>query len=542
MYADYIIKSKNVFTSLELLPQAASVILSGKKIKAVVPYGEEETYIGEKTCLIDAGEKLVMPGFVDAHTHFFQGAIAASDFVCCELQDARSEDECVEMMRQFEKKHKDQKRLRGTGWFITKWDEPKMPSKKSLDQVFPDKAVYLVCADTHSMWLNTKALEECNITSDMPVRSGYVGTFENGELNGLLVEPDAYAPAIEKYMEFSEEEAKTIYLSFLKKAAELGVTCMSEMYAEDYTDKIYQKYMQVKALEKREELTVRLNIFTRLFGYDTYDTMLKWKKEMDSEYFKIAGLKGFIDGVVETYTGLLLEPYTDRPDTCGVGVPLEPMESIKKSVLAANKAKIPVRLHCIADGSVRMALDIFSASNKLYRENHVTNVIEHIENIQEEDIERFQKENVIPSMQPMHLLLDHNFKKIRIGEERAKLEWPIKTMLNKVKIVALGSDYPVVELNPMYGVYAAVTRKNFKQEQAGINPWEKITLGEALRGYTIDAAKVYSLDKKIGSLEKDKYADIIILDANPFSTAEEELYTIKVDTTFFDGRVIYRNS
>jgi len=139
----------------------------------------------------------------------------------------------------------------------------------------------------------------------------------------------------------------------------------------------------------------------------------------------------------------------------------------------------------------------------------------------------------------MHLLLDHNFKKVRIGKERARLEWPTKTLLEKNEVVALGSDFPVVELDPLHGIYAAVTRKDFSGAQEGENPWETISLAQALRGFTLDAARVYNMEHKTGSLEKGKYADLVILDSNLFAEEASELWKKTVDKTIFNGKVIF---
>lgn len=541
MAADLIIRGKNVFTALQDAPQPAVVIIRGDKIQEVVPYGTEGEFADEHTVMLDAGEKLIMPGFIDAHTHFFQGSLTSSQFVCTEIEHAVSEEDCAQMISRFAAEHPEMDRIRGFGWFMPKWgEEASFPTKASLDRVVPDRPVYMVCADTHSMWLNTKALEECRITADMPVRSGYIGVGEDGELNGMLIEPDAYAPAMKKFTEFSDEDTLVIYREFIRKAAALGITGMSEMYAEDYTEAVYSKYRLVKELEKAGDLTLRLHIFTRLFGYYSFEKVLDWKKELDSDCFRIAGLKGFIDGVVETYTGLLTEPYADRPDTCGVGVPLEPEESIQRSIIAANRVGLPVRLHCIADGSVHMALDMFAESNRLNGQKGIPNTIEHIENILPEDLDRFGKEGVLPSIQPMHLLLDHNFKKVRIGIERAKLEWPTRTILEKNGAVALGSDFPVVELDPMHGIYAAVTRRDFAGEPEGENPWEVITLAQALRGFTLDAARAYQMEHRTGSLEKGKYADLVILDCNPFEEDPSELWKKTVETTVFNGKIVFK--
>ena len=201
--AELILKSRNVFTALNDRPEPGAVIIDGKKIAGVVSYGREKDYIQRDTVIIDAGEKLIMPGFIDAHTHFFQGAVTASEYVCTDIENAGSERECAEIIRKFALSHPEYDRIRGFGWFVPKWDTDAFPTRVSLDEAVPDRPVYMVCADTHSMWLNTKALEECSIKADMPLRSGHIGVNEDGSLSGMLIEPDAYAPAMKKFTEFS---------------------------------------------------------------------------------------------------------------------------------------------------------------------------------------------------------------------------------------------------------------------------------------------------------------------------------------------------
>lgn len=541
---DLILKSKAVFTGLKDEPEAAAVLVTGNRILDVVSIEESEKWSSPTTTIYDLDDKLVLPGFIDAHTHYFSGAIADSPFVCSEIADASSEDMCVEMIKKFAEKHPDYKRIRGYGWFMNNWEHPVLPDKRKLDEAVPDRPVYLVCTDSHSMWLNSKALEEAGITKDTVPPSGSIGKFPDGELNGMLIEPEAYAPAMEKYLDFTDDEMIEIHRSFLKKAAAFGVTSLSEMFAEDYTPAVFHKYDCIKELEKQDAFTLRLHIFTKLFGYTDFTKALETKQKYDSEKVQISGVKGFIDGVAETYTGLMLEPYSDRPDTCGEGVPLVPKDEIEQSVLAANAAGLPVRLHCIADGSVHMALDIFEHSKKVNagKECLNRNTIEHLETITPKDIDRFAELSVIPSMQPYHLVLDQNTKIVRVGEERCKYEWPCKSVLDAGGALALGTDYPVVSINPYPTLHAAVTRKDDANIPTGTNPWETITLSDALKAYTLGAAKVYHREKDLGTLEAGKLADITVVDRNLFAISPDELGDAATQMTIFDGKIIYANT
>lgn len=536
MKADYILKSKAVFTGKENQPFAGGIAVKGNKIVKVLNESEIASCEADKT--IDYGDKLIMAGFVDAHVHYFMGAVTASEHVCLDITGTTSEAECVEVMKKYAAEHPDEKRLRGMGWFPANWGDAPLPSKKSLDEAFPDIPVYLIAADVHTFWMNTKALEESGITPDMKPRSGSVGVDENGELTGLLFEPDACIPAMAKVQEFDREEMIRINEEFLAHIASCGVTSISEMSAEDYSDANLNKYLTVKEMENQGKLTARLHIYTELAGHTDFSKAKEWQEELYSEKLRLNGVKGFIDGVASTYTGLLLEPYSDRPDTKGIDVPNLPQEEMQKYVTAANAAGLPVRIHCIADGSVRMALDMYEESQKVNGIPTIPNTVEHIENIHPDDIPRFAKLGVVPSMQPYHLTLDYMEKPRRIGEERCRWEWPHRSLLDSGAKLAFGTDYPVVDFNPYPSIYAAITRLDDDGNPASTNPEECITLAETLYAYTAGAAGAYGRDD-IGVLEEGKLADIVVVNKNLFDIEPAEILNCETVMTMFDGKIIY---
>ena len=535
---DYCIKAKHLFAGDGKPPVAKSILIQEDRIEKVVNPGEETEFIDGETVIIDAGDGLVMPGFIDAHTHFFNGALAYSEHVCCDIEASTSEEDCVRIISEYAKAHPNEKRIRGRGWFVTNWKDAPLPTKESLDGALPDIPVYLAAADCHSYWLNSKALEECGSTKDMEVETGYIGKLPNGELSGMLVEMDACEIADRKYREFSLKEQKEIYMSFMEHVASLGVTSLSEMMPGEYDEEYLEKYKVIKQLGEEKNAKCRLHLFPKLFDVDDYEVAVQWKKELDNDWLKLSGLKGFIDGVAETYTGLLLEPYTDRPDTKGIGVPAISLEELKERIYEANKLGLPVRIHCIADGSVRMALDAFEyAVNKT--KTMLPNTIEHIENIHPDDIKRFQKLGVIPSMQPMHVILDCDGKIIRIGPERIKYEFPWKSMWDAFGGVAIGTDFPVVSLNPFDNIYAAVTRKNFDGSEASHNPEEVLTMEQTLMGYTYWAAKCYGREDEIGTVSEGKLADLVILNQNLFDISAKQIRDTKVELTMLGGKIVY---
>lgn len=534
-----IIKSRNVYTGLLDHPEPLALLIDGKTIKTRLPYTfSPSDYPGEE--IKDYGDQLVMSAFIDAHTHVFSGAVDGSDYVCDTLGQCHSQAECVEMMQAYAAAHPGQKRLRGTGWFVGAWNDAPLPDKRSLDAAFPDIPVYLRCADAHSMWLNSKAIEEAGYAPDFHVDNGEAVRFEDGSFTGLFLEPAALQPALDQYMNFRKEELLGIYRDFQETLAGYGICALSEMFADDYTDETRRSYNLLKELDQEGTLKAEVFCYTKLFGYTDFTPFFQFREEFESPHFHIAGVKGFIDGVTETYTGLLLEPYTDKPETCGEGLPLWPQERMQAEIIAANKAGIQVRLHCIADGSVRMALDMYEESRRANPGMTVHNTIEHIENLHPDDIGRFKELSVIPSMQPYHVTLSNNGKIWRLGPERCRLEFPERTVYEATGEIAFGTDYPVVTINPFTTIYAALTRCDDHGVPVCSNFAEQtLPIDVILRAYTRTAAKVYGADDRMGTLEAGKLANIIVLDRNLFEVSPEEVRDAHVAVNYYEGREVY---
>jgi predicted amidohydrolase YtcJ len=540
--ADFVLVSNAVFTGLNNAPQPASVVVKGNKIMDVLTGGLDHAagLLGTDTKIYNFGDKLIMPGFMDAHVHFFMGAFVASEHMNTEISKSSSEEDCVRIMVDYSKQHPDLPRVCGMGWFPANWNDAPLPTKTSLDAAFPDKPAYLICADAHTAWLNSKALDECGITSETIVECGEICKDNQGQPNGILKEMAGFI-AFGKMMNLPTNEIKAMQEAFLKSVISNGITSIGDMSAYELNDDTIGLFEAGKELERDDKLPVRLHLYPALGTNPDYENIKKYKETFDSEKILIAGLKGFVDGVTSTYTGLLLEPYTDKSGTNGHAN--YSSEVYEKCITMANAAGLGVRLHCIADGSVRLALDCFESSNRANgnTENYqgIPNTIEHCENVHPDDIPRFHDLGVIPSMQPYHLTLDNNEKAGRIGIERCKYEWPHKSLLEAGARLAFGSDYPVVGFNPFAGIYAAITRCDDQEIPTGVNPDQKISLAEALRAYTLGSAYAYGRQKDLGTLEKGKLADIIVVNNNPFKIEIDEIKNCYADVVFMDGKMEY---
>lgn len=536
-YADIILKSNTIFDGRSDNTFEGGIAIKGNKIIAVKKNNDVDKYKSANTKIYDYKDKLIMPGLVDGHVHMWWGAVAESDHMI-DLTASTSEEEAIRMIKEYANSHPNEKRIRGFGWFPANWNDADLPTKKTLDEAVPDRPVYMNCADAHTSWLNSKALEEAGYFAGMKLKGGYVGTFDNGEMNGLIHEPDALVIAWNKMYDFPNDEIEEIMTGFMKGLAEQGVTSISEMSADEYEEIFHNRYRVINEMAKNGKITSRIHLYTALMGHTDFSKAKKLAEEFSSDKFKLSGLKGFLDGVTSTYTGLMFEPYADKPSTCGVGVPLTTQDELNASVAAGNAVGLPVRIHALGDKAVSMALDAYEYSLKVNGKHGLRNSVEHIENIHPKDIPRFRELDVIASMQGEHLPLDRNEKVVRLGEERCKWEWPFKSFIESGATLAFGTDFPVVNYNQFPGIQAAVTRQNYDGTIAGVDNKENLTLAEALIANTMGSAKVYKRDDEIGSIQEGKLADLIVLDRNLFDIPTEKIKDTKVILTIMDGKII----
>lgn len=533
MIADKVLLSDAVFTGRENFSVPGGVVIKSNRIAALCGKGEAEKYIGRETQVFSYGDKLIMPGLCDAHGHFNLGALYRSRYFLREIEHSRSEMECARMVGAFAQAHPTYKRIIGMGWFPVNWRDASLPTKASLDALVPDRPVYLAAADLHTCWMNTKALEEIKVDPDNPKLGKFVGRLKNGELSGILREGAWFQWACARVLMPDATIDEEVDTELLKALSASGITsfcdCSGIMPGTNFD--------ALERIERKGKLTVRVHLNPSVSEDPEQRALLQEKERYHSDMLWVTGAKGIVDGVTTTYTAYLLAPYQDWPETCGT--PVNPQQYYENCVLAANRHGFGVRLHCIGDAAVRLALDCFEKSNAVNDNRNIRNSIEHIESIHPDDIPRFGKLGVVASMQPRHLPLDANEKIARIGQERACYEWPNRSVLDGGGILAFGTDYPVVDFNPFENLYYALTRNGYDHRPTGVNPWEKVTLSEALCAYTFGGAYVSGREKELGTLELGKLADVIVLDRNPFHVDAEEIPDCKVLLTVCDGKIVF---
>lgn len=530
--ADIILKSNRIFTAVNKETIDGIVAVKDNKIIYVGNDMALDELTDSHTELIDCTDKLVMPGLIDAHVHFLMSALFHNGTV--KVIEGTSEQECIDAIGDFADKWGHDEWVATCGWYLPLWKKQVLPTKASLDAVYPDRPVAMLSGDLHTVWLNTRGLEKLGITEDsIPPRGGKYGKDENGHLTGILFET-AGLQAVSRIFQFNDEILLNAYKDFLGYLVENGVTTVCDVAPPDMNDELFQRLLD------NGELSVRINMYPELREDLTHVKALREKYQGDM--LKFGGLKQFFDGVSGTHTAYLSEPYSNAYYDGDVGrLTIEP-EEMEKLVISAVENDMGVRIHTIGDGAIHYALDIFEKAEKKYgKKPHIQHTLEHLENIQEADIKRLHDLNVIASTQPAHALIDPAGIENDLGPERAKLMWAFRDMLDSDVTVAFGTDSPVVEANALRTLYYAVTRENLEgKPEGGWQPHQKITIEEAVIAHTYGSARAAKRENELGTLELGKLADIIVLDRNIFEIDPKELLETKVQLTMTNGRIVYQ--
>ncbi|PJN86599.1 amidohydrolase [Bacillus sp. mrc49] len=532
--ADIVLSGQHVFTGLQDEPIQAAIAIKENKIMEIGSIEEITSLIGDQTKVYDMEDGLIIPGFHDFHMHIMMGSILQEDSAT--LFTAASEEEAAKMVGEFAETRPNDEWIFGIGWDHTNWKNKVLPHRSTLDKYICDRPVLLFNAEVHYAWINSKAIEKIQLTRNTPnPEYGEIGKDENGELTGLLFE-QAIGFASEHAYKLPKEKREKLFQGFLNETKRLGITSVNDLYGAKIAPNPLDDLEIFKEFDQKGLLTTRIH-FSPELKMDLADAM-ELQTNYQSDKLTFSGLKQFIDGVVTSHTAFLLDHYKDRPDTKG-GTTYPP-ETIKQLVLRADKERYQIRFHAIGNGAVRLALDAFEDARNANGERDARHVIEHVEVLHPDDVHRFKELDVIASFQPKHIeLMESEAYTARISEKQQPLYYPVKTIVDTGAKIAFGTDFPVVPLNPMMGIYQAITRKDLAgkawQESEGI------TVAQALKSYTAIPAFGSFREKELGTLEAGKIADIAVLDKNLFSISTEEILETKVKMTVMDGKIVHES-
>ena len=534
--ADLIISAPAMFDGENMVSgELNAVAVKGNRIIACGKKEDIEHYAGGSTVIKHYDRGLLMPGLFDCHIHLMMGALSEE---IVNLHESKSEEDAAKMVHEYASVHPEHEWILGFSWYHIMWDNKNLPSKASLDKYLPDRPVFLFNAEYHGAWVNSKALEICGITRKTPDPPfGRIQRDADGEATGFLYE--TAMGLAKKALDLPSERSRSVLDAFLKKAASLGITSVSDMFPLPGMElgdlDTYSLY------EKEQKLTARIFFQTVLDGNLT--AARSYRQKYTSDMLKFSGLKQFVDGVSTTYTAYMVEPYSDCPETRG-GT-LIPEDYLYKWVTDADREGFRVRLHSCGDGSLRLALDCYEEAAKINGKRDSRHVVEHCEIIHPDDIGRFAALGVVNSFQPEAIAITHKFEDnpypLRTGPDREKYTFVLRSIFDTGAHMAFGTDYPVVDLDPFPGIYRAVTRVfNDGNPAGGWIPQEKITMLETLRAYTCGSSWMSFMENDLGLIRPGYLADMIVLDRDLFTVDTELIRDTKVLLTVNDGRIIWQ--
>jgi predicted amidohydrolase YtcJ len=536
--ADAIITNAKVYTLDVQHPWAQAVAIADSKIAAVGEDAQIEKLRGPGTRVIDAAGHLVLPGFVDCHIHFLDGSLSLGRV---NLEGAKDASDIQQRLREYAARHPGKDWVLGRGWNYAMFGLEALPHKKYLDELFPERPVFLEGYDGHTYWANSNALALAGITNETPdpANGAIVRDSKTHEATGALKE-SAQELVARVVPRPSRNEKLAALRAGIKWANEHGLTRVHSAGGDFEQLDLYDQ------LRREGQQTLRFYIAYFLnppnLRPQDLDTIESARKKYRDDWIDTNAVKMMVDGVVESHTAAMLEPYSDDPSTKGK-LFWDPAK-YTAAVAELDKRGLQLFTHAIGDYGVRTALDAYQRAEEVNQTRDRRPRIEHIETITAADIPRFGQLGVIASMQPLHSYPDADTLDVwarNAGPDRASRAWAWKSISNDGGHLAFGSDWPVVTLNPWEGVQTAVTRQTAEgKPDAGFVPEQRLTVEETVRGYTLGAAYAGRREKTEGSIELGKLADLIIVSQNIFAIEPHRLAETKVLTTIVGGRVVYQ--
>jgi predicted amidohydrolase YtcJ len=533
--ADLVLINGSVWTVNPAQPWAEALAVDGDRILRVGRTTEIRKLAGKKTRVIDLKGALVLPGFIDSHTHFLEGGFSLSSI---QLRDVFSREQFVKRIAEKAQGLQKGEWILHGNWDHEQFSPPELPRKEWIDGVSPQNPVCVSRYDEHIALANSLALEIGGITKETKSPEG--GEIqkdpETGEPTGILrdaamdlVMRHVPQPSLKENLEAAE--------TALGHAREIGVTSLNDMADGSSFAASLEVYQE---LLKEDKLTARINLYVPIDQIDIVER-LGLKTAFGNDWLSIGGLKGFADGGLGASTAYFFEPYTDNPSNFGLLAPqMFPEGIMEKRVLEADGAGLQVAIHAIGDRANSIMLDIFEKTAAQNGKRDRRWRIEHAQHLLPEDIGRFAGLGVIASVQPFHAIDDGRWAEVKIGKERCRTTYAFKSFIDSGAKLALGSDWPVAPLDPLMGIYAAVTRQTTDGKNPdGWFPEQKIPLEEAIKGFTLNGAYAQFSEKDKGSLEAGKLADLVVLDQNLFNIAPEKIRDARVTLTIAGGRIVY---
>lgn len=546
--ADLIVLHANIYTGVimktpfSIAERAQALAVSGERILAVGTDEQIMAFKGPHTEVLDLNGKFVMPGFNDAHVHLVQAGMQKLEL---DLTGVKSLAEFRDLINAYAANLPADEWIVGSGWDETLWPSKELPTRWDIDEVAPHNPVFLQRVDGHVAVVNGEALRFAKITFATPdPDGGQIGRDASGAPTGILRET-AQGLVSTVIPQPSHQQRRRALETALQDLAQWGVTSAQDNSDAGDSQLSWDDFHIFEELERDGKLTARISEW---MDFDDPVDVLQAHRDShpQSDTMLHTGmLKAFMDGSLGSHTAALLQPYADQPQNSGL--PRYEQEKLNAMATARLDAGFQMGFHAIGDKGVQMALDAFAAAEKDAHAKHIKARdgsenyrlrIEHAQVTTPAQIAEFRQLQVIASMQPNHLLTDMHWALSRLGEERAAHSYAWAEFLNNGVMLAFGTDYPVEPVNPLRGLYAAVTRQS---EDGSLEyfPNQKLTIDQAIAAYTTGPAFAEFAEKEKGVLAPGKLADFVVLDHDITAIPAREILTTKILRTVVGGKTVY---
>lgn len=539
--ADVVFGSGPIYTAVDSAPWVEAVAVTGGRISYAGQATGAQILIGPDTRVIDLDGRMLMPGFIDSHTHIFIGAFSAQRV---NLSLAGSIEELVDMLQVLDDE--------GDGLIFARgWQNhlfpPEGPRKEMLDEIFGDRPVVLSSVDGHSTWFSSRALELAGIDADTEDPEPGVSFFERDTLSNepLGTAREAAAGLVtDVLLNFDRASYRGALERWLPDAAAAGLTTVYDAGAAAPTEE--DAYRSLAELEQQGKLTLRVFGSVRYqFGDDEpAERLVNLRARHTGEYYRPYAIKLYADGVPEAHTAYLTTPYVDRPGFRGE--PMIPADRMRDLITAAFELDVPVHVHAIGDAAIRMTLDAIEAARLATGNEDVAASIGHMDFVTPEDIPRFKSLNTAAQTSIQWAARDPSYASIGafVGMDRMENAYPVRSLIDAGALQTFGADWPAAAFfstyRPLDLIEVAVTRQLPGEPEMPVrNPAERIDIADAIAGMTIRAAQQLGAQADIGSIEVGKKADLVVLERNLFDVPEHQIHNVDVVLTMMDGRIVH---
>jgi len=477
--------------------------------------------------------KTLLPGLIDSHGHLYNLAVS---YTRANLVGTASKAEVMGRLREFEQDLPPGEWLLGRGWDQNDWPEAAFPGKRDLDAEFPDRPLWLTRIDGHAAWANSVALAQADrdFSGDWQPQGGFIHRDENGAATGIFV--DGAMSLVESVIPATSGEIIEASLDLAtRNLASLGLTGVHDPGVDRSVIELYGRKI------RQGKFPLRVYAMADGMG-DTLDWLCANGPVHDSSgKLQMRSVKLYADGALGSRGAALLADYSDDPGNRGFL--FAGQQLMEEQLRRAMSCGLQAGIHAIGDAANRQALDAYQRIMPEFPDNAGRHRIEHAQTLHADDIPRFAQLGIIAAMQPTHASSDMYWAADRLGEERSRGAYAWRSLLESGAMLSFGSDFPVEQVNPMLGIYAAVTRQDLNGwPDAGWFPGQRLSREEAIRAFTLDAAYAAFMENETGSIEIGKRADFIVLDRDIVQVPVEQIPQIKVEQTWLDGELVFKRN